>query len=324
MLGAWGDLRAAVRASGHQVVDPLRSVDRAVYVVGSARSGTTWVAETLAGARTTRLVFEPMHHRARAHRDEPIPHLVDGPPTAALASTIRSALDGGVRDPWVNVFQRRSVVARRVVKDIRPGVLPAVLAVAPALAVVLVVRDPLAVARSRARWETERGRWFATPAALAEIRSAVDDEGRVGDLARRAVDVLDGPHRDHPLIPHVAIWCVENRLALDAARDADDPTPSSVPSRVQSRVQVVSYEALRAAPVEGFARIARRAGIPERRLGPHDRPSSTRFDRSGGAAGDARPADADPTVAAPVVAEIAEIVESFGLSDPVPGTDHRA
>ncbi|MEM8746813.1 MAG: hypothetical protein AAGF91_08940, partial [Actinomycetota bacterium] len=65
------DLARAVRRRGLQVVDPLHTARRAVYVTGSARSGTTWVAEVLAGRRSTRFVFEPLHHRSLAARVAP-------------------------------------------------------------------------------------------------------------------------------------------------------------------------------------------------------------------------------------------------------------
>jgi hypothetical protein len=190
----------------------------------------------------------------------------------------------------VNALQRRAIVSRRVVKDIRPGLLPAVVSVGPDVPVVLVVRDPVAVARSRARLETSHGDWFRTEAALAELRSRAEgpDTG-LGRLARRAVAILDGPLGGRPLVDHVVLWCVENTIALAVA---DRP----------GRGAVVRYEELRADPDAGFARLADAIGLAGRSLGDPSATSSTDF-RAG----------RDVEVGAADVADLVEIVTGFGL-----------
>lgn len=266
---------STIRSRGWQVVDPLRSTRRAVYVTGSARSGTTWVAELLTAPAATRLVFEPLHHRSRVGRLGLVPHVEPGEGGEALRRAIRDALDGGCRDPWVNTFQRRAVVTRRVVKDIRPGLLPVVRSVAPDVPVLLVVRDPLAVGASRARLEAG-GAWFDTTGAVAELRVHRRRDDRLGHLAEWAIELVDGPLGVDPRTPHVAIWVVENAIAIDAAG------PS---------VTVLRYEELVADPARGAMAVAAAAGVRVDALGDMDVASSTRF-----AAGDDTTRPADGTV----------------------------
>ncbi|MEM9746312.1 MAG: hypothetical protein AAF945_06430 [Actinomycetota bacterium] len=306
------DLARAVRRRGLQVVDPLHTARRAVYVTGSARSGTTWVAEVLAGRRSTRFVFEPLHHRSLAARVAPIPHFQVGAEPARIRGLIDDALTGRTHDPWVNTFQRRGLMTRRVVKDIRPALLGEVRDAAPEVPAVLVVRDPFDAALSRARHEGPDGRWFATNAAIAELRGLVADRrvGVLGDLARRAVATLDGPFGRHPLAEHVVIWCVENRIALERA---EDRRPGDRP------IAVVSYESMRSDPDGGFALLAAELGVPRRRLGdPHVR-SSTDFRVDHGAVTaesgiEAAVSGVDPRGERPIdPVAVDEVVDAFGL-----------
>ncbi len=193
------------------VIDPLRTPRRAIYVTGSARSGTTWVAELLRDALGARLVFEPLHHQSALPGS---PHFraqdADDP---ELRRMLRQALSGTVNDDWVNVFQPDGVFARRVVKDIRPGVLPLVRAVAPEMPVILLIRHPIEVAVSRAELEQGEGEWWDTAGAVDELREAASSVGGwLSALAAIGLDALD--QEPAPLGSHVVIWCVENAVAL--------------------------------------------------------------------------------------------------------------
>jgi hypothetical protein len=198
------------------VVDPLRSTKRAVYVTGSARSGTTWVAELLCQAQRARLLFEPLHHKGTLAG---MPHfVVPGAAPVAASSGLNKALSGSLNTWQVNMFQNSGLFSRRVVKDIRPGVLPALRHQHPGLPVVLVLRHPLEVACSRAELEERPGNWWDTDNAIKELQDhSKRQPPLLGELARRALHAIS--QADDPLAEHLAIWCVENSLALHGGPD---------------------------------------------------------------------------------------------------------
>lgn len=195
-------------------LDPLHRTGRACYVTGSARSGTTWLAQLAVDALRARFLFEPLHHRSPI---PDVPHFRPrGTASPALRHGIHEALTGRLRDERVDRFQKRRGIYRcRVVKDIRPGLLPAVREVAPRMPVAYLVRHPLQVAVSQAALDAADEDWWDTTGAIAELhRHAADPADPLHDLASRAVAAIEAePSRFGAL---VAIWCVENVLGLRA------------------------------------------------------------------------------------------------------------
>lgn len=246
------------------VIDPLRSLERAVYVTGSARSGTTWIAQLLCRALNARLLFEPMHHNGPLPG---MPHFVDAsshPPE--LLAGLQRALSGTLNNRNINMFQPGGLFFRRVVKDIRPGLLSAVCALEPRVPVVLILRHPLEVAASMASLAERPGNWWDTPNALAELRRHADGHAPIlAPLAQQALAAV--AECDDPLAAYLAIWCVENSLALDCAPDA--------------RIAVVRYEDLLDNDPATLALLEKAVNAPLPGCEQRKKPSSTVFGTGG-------------------------------------------
>jgi hypothetical protein len=243
------------------VIDPIRSISRSIYVSGSARSGTTWVCEMLCGALRARLVFEPLHHNGSIPS---APHFLSaGSGDEVLKRSIRQALTGALNDKKVNLFQRPGVFMRRVVKDIRPGLLSVIREVAPNVPVVFLVRHPIEMAVSCAELEKrDSANWWDADAALSELRRYADqDQSRLGALAAKCVQAFDEEPTE--LAKYVGIWCVENALALDLF-----PMAKGV---------VMRYEDLLTAPEEHFPVIEALCGARLPRGDRRNKPSRTTF-----------------------------------------------
>jgi sulfotransferase family protein len=140
-----------------------------MWICSWQRSGSTWLAEMIASAPGTRLVYEPanLSDRAFAGQTAATIELPHGPGPAV--DDIVAALRGEISNDWVDQINRCHVVHRRVVKDVRGlGVAGDVADQLPDTPIVVLVRHPLAVARSVAElgWtaETDSGR-----AILAEV-----------------------------------------------------------------------------------------------------------------------------------------------------------
>jgi hypothetical protein len=140
-------LRFAWEHESH--LDLLSSDARSLWLCSWQRSGSTWLAEYLASASHTRLIYEPANVPGGLFTGEdaalsPLPEA----PGPELAS-IERALRGRVRGRWVDQLSTRHLPRRRVVKDVRGvGLLSAVAARHPRTPIVLLLRHPLSIASS--------------------------------------------------------------------------------------------------------------------------------------------------------------------------------
>lgn len=188
---------------------------RAALVLGSGRSGTTWLAEALARQHRGRLIFEPFHpvlgYFAGEARLFPDP----GEAEPALARSVHRVLSGRVRGPYIDHVRLARLPRGRVVKDIHAAnLLPWLRAHHPAVPVAFVVRHPIAAALSRLRSGAfyGLGDYVATPAGRTDAeRSPVAAWLPLYDRRRQ---------HPEPLVRLVAEWCLENAYPLSRE---DDP-----------------------------------------------------------------------------------------------------
>lgn len=243
-------------------VDLRHRLDDTTLVVSTGRSGSTWVAEVINHRNEYRLVFEPFRNdRVRKARPFRLGQYIDpADQSHPLARTIDALLAGRVRSFWVDRPNRRRLVSRRIVKEIRiTNLLPWIRARHPALPVVYVVRDPVAVARSwlQLGWSDELDELLAQPQLLARFAGLGDE---ITAIARD----------DDPFGRHVLRWCLENAIPLR--------------EHASLGVHLVVYEQLRATPEPELARLfaylgrsaagaleavrkpSRTAGFPRRRV----------------------------------------------------------
>lgn len=244
-----------------------------LLVSGTARSGTTWLAEILARATRSRLMFEPLAPQAVPAGVEipvfpcPRPH----EPQPALEAHLRRVFDGRIRDPWID---KQSVTCRpraRLVKSVRASFMLGWLAHAfPDLVIVFVTRDPWSVVRSR----IDVG-WDPGPdlRALLGQSSLLGSLGPLGDRVRAARERIENGDAEGTtgaiVEANAVLWAVANHIA-----HADLEEIAAIRIR---------YEALRSDPVDGFGRLideiaARGAfdvGQAERALRSVRRPSMT-------------------------------------------------
>ncbi len=156
-------------------LDVLGDESRAAWVCSWQRSGSTLLAEVLASAPGTRLVYEPANvpgalFRGEASAQVPLP---SGP--GPELRSIERALRGRVHGPWVDQLADGHVFSRRVVKDVRAvGLLGLVAARHPTTPIILLVRHPVAMARRVVElgWTSTRDR--ADEALLGEVRRWTD------------------------------------------------------------------------------------------------------------------------------------------------------
>lgn len=205
----------SVRVSPHRAfVDVAPDYRQSLYVAGSRRSGTSWLAEMLAERYVCRFVLEPF----RADR---VPgarwftygrYLSPDADAPDVEAFVRRVLSGRVRSVWSDRENAVRVARRRVVKDVwQNPLVPWMAGRFPDMPVVYILRHPLACASSAASMS-----WDLFFDALLQEKELFG--GPLRDVAPMVGELVE--HAD-PLVPHVLRWCIENATLvrlLDAER----------------------------------------------------------------------------------------------------------
>jgi hypothetical protein len=185
--------------------DPAHSA----LILGSGRSGTTWLAEALARNTRSRLIFEPFHPVWTPGPGQLRLFLAPKEAESGMQALVERVLSGRTRKRPLGQIVITRLPRGRVIKDIHSAnLLPWYRARFPQVPVVFAVRHPIATACSRLRHgdfyglarylETARGRREAEASPVAAWLGAYDE------------------HREYPdeLVRSVAEWCIENVYPL--------------------------------------------------------------------------------------------------------------
>ena len=224
----------------------------AVFVAGSGRSGTSWLAEILNHRNEYHYVFEPFHP---PQYDSPVPIQVGLPICSDFTYHLylrsdsseqryvepaAKVLAGKARSPWTEQFNRRAVATRRIVKEVTANLLlPWFGANFPGMPIVLIVRHPCAVVASRgslswdARWELVLNRVLRQPELVEDVVAPFVE------LFQKATTYVE---------KQVLMWCLDNYVPL-----------RRIP---RDRVHVLFYEELVAHPEEQIPRLHAFLGKP--------------------------------------------------------------
>jgi len=282
-----------------------RDPSHAALVLGSGRSGTTWLAEAIARQHRSRLLFEPFHPQLGTMGGDGRLFLDPAEHPPSFERSARRVLSGRVRGPYIDGVRVARLPRGRVVKDVHASnLLPWLRANYPGIPVVYVVRHPIAASLSRLRADTFYGvgDYLATPAGRE------DAEGSPVAAWLPLYDKCRG--ETEPLVRLVAEWCIENAYPL---HHGDDPG-----------VALVFYENAVLDPASELARIG---GLCAGVLGPVRAPAASdevrapsATDWRGTAAEARRSGDWEQRlsrwtneVPGPVVERCSRVVSEFGL-----------
>lgn len=233
-------------------LDVGRDHTSAIFLAGSGRSGTSWLAEALNHRNEYHYVFEPFHP---PQYDSPVPIQVGLPSCAAFTYHLylrpdnaerrylepaARVLAGKARSRWTEQFNQRAVATRRIVKEVTANLLlPWFNAHFPGMPIVLMLRHPCAVAASRGslKWDA---RWdMVLDRVLRQTELLEDVAGPFMDLFEGATKYVE---------KQVLMWCLDNAVPLRLLR--------------HDQVKVVFYEELVANPEEQIPRLYSFLGKP--------------------------------------------------------------
>ncbi|MBT8123606.1 MAG: sulfotransferase [Gammaproteobacteria bacterium] len=143
--------------------DSADSYKASMFLSGSGRSGTTWLAELLVSSGEIRYMFEPLH---------PAKHLKylkasdlgfigrNGEPNALAISYIDDVLRGNCRGLWMDKYNRAHFPKTRLIKEVRANLfLSWIASQYPGLKLVHMIRNPFLVAASQLKGYQRYGSW---------------------------------------------------------------------------------------------------------------------------------------------------------------------
>ena len=195
--------------------DPLRSV----LLLGSARSGTTWLAQNISDQCKLRLVFEPFTSTQNSRWSLPDRTFVAPEcENKQINTAIEQILNGSIKNRWTDQFNLQIWSNKRIIKEVRCNLLiPYLIRFFPETNILFLTRHPFDVATSRMKlgWNDHLDTLLVQNEFMN--RYYPDIKGELKKL------------RD-PMARQIAFWCLENCFILN--------------SELRQKLQIITYSRL--------------------------------------------------------------------------------
>jgi hypothetical protein len=196
-----GPVKTALNAV---ILDYNRDYRKSVLLSGTGRGGTTWVSAILNYDNRYRDMFEPFHrHFVRSSwRFVYSLYLRPQDDNPAYLSHARRVLQGRIRNWWIDQANRRHLVTRRLIKEVRANLwLKWLHNHFPGLPIVLLFRHPCAVADARLllEWPTHLQLFLSQPDLVSDHLESLREDL----LALKT-----------PFERHIAVWCIQHIVPL--------------------------------------------------------------------------------------------------------------
>jgi len=179
-------------------------VTNTVLLVGTGRSGTTWVSNVINYNNEYRYIFEPFHwYNAKVYGNQPVRmYLRETEECHQFHEVVGKILTGRAHSRWMDQLNRNVLPRKRLIKDVRCHLFSRwVYRNFPGVSIVLLLRHPFAVALSKVArgWDSE----IETVAGQDKLREDFE-----------VLRNIDFSAYESPFEQHVLLWCIENYVFL--------------------------------------------------------------------------------------------------------------
>ena len=192
--------------AGKLYVDTNRNLEKTLIIAGTARSGTTWLADIVASQVSCRMMFEPFNSNLVKDYENfnYFQYMRPGEENRALASFTEKILTGAIRDPWIDKQVEHIFPEYRLIKTIRANLLLKWLKTSfPQVSVVLIIRHPCAVVSSRMKLA-----WWAD----RDIAPLLSQPKLITDYLTDKIEFIESVRTEEE--KHAIIWCVNTLVPL--------------------------------------------------------------------------------------------------------------
>ncbi len=182
-------------------------INNTILLIGSARSGTTFLTESLNHKNEYRIIFEPFNPTyTKEWNSYSARHYID-PKT--ISDVTKQAVDkilcGRIKNSWIDRYNRKLRSDKRLIKSVRANLLLDYLeSEYPALKIIYLYRNPYDVVESRIKLNFDPKDYYLV-LKHEEFRKRYYHDIDVLALNR----LLKTPESCH-----TALWCFENRFIL--------------------------------------------------------------------------------------------------------------
>ena len=182
-------------------------IENTILIIGSTRSGTTFLMESINQNNDYRLIFEPFNNTYTEEWSEfATREYIDPSQTNEYEkNVINKILTGQISNPWVNRYNRKLRSDKRLIKAVRANLLVEYIrAEYPDLPIIYLVRNPYEVVASRINMNFD-----ANDVELVRDKSAFIEMHYPDiqyNLLSEKIETKEAKH--------AALWCLENRFLL--------------------------------------------------------------------------------------------------------------
>ena len=181
---------------------------KAVWLVGDARSGTTWISSLLNADKSYREMFEPFHPQKVSQAKQFVENMYVAPKTRndELMLFLKKVFDGSLTNSWVDKELVSKSYKGLLIKDVFANlILGWATHEFPNVKPILLVRNPLSVAASK--YVTRRWNWPNSPRQFLEDKNLMSTH-----LSGLRETILDVTKRDDFIEKQVLNWCVIHKV----------------------------------------------------------------------------------------------------------------
>ena len=191
---------------------------KSILIAGVGRSGTTWLTELINYNYDFRFIFEPLNIWELCNRKIAFDTWYLNPDVNDIETKIflRAILSGNFRNSWSDQYNEKMICRRRIIKTIRANLLLKWIYINfPGMPIILIVRNPYAVAYSRKKMRLFSSGWVWKPdlATLVLQNQLVEDHLYPFKTAIENVD--DSFEED------IFSWCISHYVPFQQFRPGE-------------------------------------------------------------------------------------------------------
>ncbi len=181
------------------------NINETVLIVGTGRSGTTWLEDLVNCDNKYRIMFEPFHSykvkdlQTWQHRQ----YIKTKDNNPEYHQVVKKILSGNIRNSWIDRFNKKKIVRKRLIKDIRIHLmLPWLHYNFSFIPIIYIIRHPCAVASSK----LAQNNW------QSDLEPFLSQKELIADFFQPFVSHIK--QAKSPFQKHIYLWCIENYFVL--------------------------------------------------------------------------------------------------------------
>jgi hypothetical protein len=181
-----------------------KNINNSVVLIGTGRSGTTWVEDIINCNNDFRIMFEPFntHYVPLLKNWKHRQYISSKSKNSKYYEDTRKILSGDIKNKWIDRFNSRFFSTKRLIKDIRIHLsLRWIKNTFPHVPIVYLLRHPCAVAKSKEslNWSTD-------------LDVYINQEELVDHILEPFISTIKNANTNFE--KHIVLWCIENYVVL--------------------------------------------------------------------------------------------------------------